>query len=109
MFSVRIGYLGHECVFFFRGEKEAKAEYDAILQAWGESEDVFVTDGFKRCAKVDMRAAHTASLVDEEAAAMARAEIQLVDARAQLAAQKRFQAEQPKQGIALPPGSRMNQ
>lgn len=96
MYSVRIGYEGYEITLMFRGEKEAREEYDLANKGWMGGERGFtLKDGFKRQVNVDFGGAVAVTFTDEEAAAMARAEIQLLDARAQMAASKRFQAENP--------------
>jgi hypothetical protein len=110
MYSVRIGYEGYEVMLMFRDEKSARVEYDALISAQKSADEfeVFVKDGFKREAMVKIGAAVSVTFTDEEAATMARAEVQLIDARAMRKAQKRFQDENPMQGFQLP-GNRMNQ
>jgi hypothetical protein len=95
MYSVRIGYEGYEITLMFRDEKTASYEYEAVNKAWADDERIFVTDAFKRKAQIDTKGAVAVTFTDEEAAAMARAEVQLHDARATMKAQQRFQAEQP--------------
>ena len=107
MYSVRIGFQSYEVILMFRGEKEARDEYDIAYSFFGRKERRFLKDGFKRETRVDFTHAVCVTLTDEEAAAMARAELQLIDARANLNAQKRFQAENPARALQVPRG--MNQ
>jgi hypothetical protein len=103
MYSVRIGYEGYEVMLVFRDEKSARAEYELANKGWQNGDTGFVLkDGFKRQVTVDFKPAIAVTFTDEEAAAMARAELQLHEARASLNAQKRLQQELPSRGIQLP-------
>ena len=109
MYTVRIGYEGYEVTLYFRDEKTARGEYDLALSAFAEAEATTLKDGFKREARVDFSDAVSVVIIDEEAAAMALAEVQKHAARATMKAQKDLASEMPGRGIQVPSGLMRNQ
>lgn len=106
MWTVKIGYSGYQCDLVFRGEHEARKEYQIINAALAEGDKtIYAKDGFKREVFILLDDVRTVTLSSEEDSLMGQAEIMLLQAKAQMKAQQRLQQSSP---LVARPGPQFN-